>query len=121
MYEVKTVKVLVTVGIAEVMVVLTAVLAVDVRVGRSALRFSTLRTGADSAEAAERLARWRSRRERAWAGSTMRVAPRFQCRRSGRGMRVGWNESHGSGQYGLDGTVQDGVTVCVATSCVSVQ
>lgn len=83
MFEVKTVKVLVIVGRFEVMVVLTAVLAVDVTVGRSAPRLSSLR------EAIERLARYRSRRERACAGSTMRVAPRFQCKPLGNGMRVG--------------------------------
>lgn len=109
-FEEKTVKVLVEVGRVEVTVSLTAMLAVEVTVGRSALRLATLR------EPAERLARWRSRRALATSGSTTRTSPRFQCKPHGKGIRVGLNVAHGSGKDGLGGTVQEGVTVSVTTS-----
>ena len=109
-FEEKTVKVFVEVCMVLVIVVLTAMLAVEVTVGRSALRLTTLR------KAAERLARWRSRRDLAASGSTMRRSPRFQCKPHGKGMRVGLNVAHGSGKDGLGGTVQEGVIVSVTTS-----
>jgi hypothetical protein len=110
--EEKTVNVFVEVASTEVTVVLTATLAVEVTVGTSGLRLATL------CEAAERLARWRSRREMAALGSTMRTSPRFQCRPHGKGMIVGMNVAHGSGKDGLGGTVQDGVIVSVTMSWV---
>jgi hypothetical protein len=85
------VKVFVEVCIVLVTVVLTAILAVEVTVGWSALRLAILR------EAAERLARWRSRRDLAASGSTMRSSPRFQCKPHGKGIRVGLKVAHGSG------------------------
>ena len=90
-FEENTVKVFVEVASTDVTVVLTAVLAVEVTVGTSGLRLATLR------EAAERFARWRSRREMAALGSTMRTSPRFQCKPHGKGTRVGTNVAHGSG------------------------
>jgi hypothetical protein len=104
----KTVKVLVEVGWTDVTMVFTAVLAVEVTVGVSALRL------AKSLGRAARLARWRSRREIACFGSTGRITLlRFQWRPQGRGIRVGMKVAHGSGKDGLGGTVQEGVMVCV--------
>ena len=107
MFEEKTVNVFVEVASTEVTVVLTAILAVEVTVGTSGLRLATLW------EAAERFARWRSRREMAALGSTMRTSPRFQCKPHGKGIRVGMKVAHGSGKDGLGGTVQEGSTVSV--------
>ena len=115
MFEEKTVNVFVEVASTEVTVVLTATLAVEVTVGTSGLRLAALR------EAAERLARWRSRREMAAWGSTMRTSPRFQCKPHGKGMIVGMNVAHGSGKDGLGGTVQEGVTVSVTMLWVCLQ
>lgn len=116
MLEEKTVKVCVEVGKTIVVVVLTAVLAVEVTVGASALRLAISR----SADAFERLARCLCRRERACSWSTMRVSPRFQWRPGGSGIMVGLKVAQGSGWWGLDGTVQDGVTVSVTMLWVCV-
>lgn len=114
-FEEKTVNVFVEVANTEVTVVLTAMLAVEVAVGTSGLRLATPR------EEAERFARWRSRREMAALGSTMRTSPRFQCKPHGKGIRVGMSVAHGSGKDGLGGTVQEGVTVSVTMPWVCFQ
>ena len=115
MCEENTVKVFVEVASTEVTVELTAALAVEVTVGTSALRLATLR------EPAERFARWRCRRAMAASGSTMRTSPRFKFKPNGKEIRVGLNVAHGSGKEGLDGTVQEGVTVFVMTLWVCFQ